>query len=676
MNIRTFIVIIAILLLLPSQAFSSDLGSLRISLIEGDAQVKLAESDDWVPLAINTPLRDGDSIWVPDDGRLEINLRDGTFVRLDENSSLDILTAENNSFQFYLSQGHAYINFRGARDGVMQMDTPVSSLRAYDKTKFLVDVTDNGRTEVAVLKGLVYAESRSGQTRVNSGRVLAISEYGEADLYALGPADAWERWNRDRDSRYEERSYASSRYLPDELDSYAYDFDDNGRWVQVREYGYVWTPTVYISAGWSPYRHGRWIWVGSDYVWVPYEPWGWAPYHYGRWAFVASVGWCWVPPARGSVYWGPGYVGWVHTPGYVAWVPLAPGDIYYGYGHYGPNSVNIININIQKTVIKHEYKNVHVRDSVVALHQDTFRTGKRVEFKPKDNPFLRKDAAFGRPAAATGRASIMPVIKEIPQAKQPPKQVREVRIPDLKRERPLAREKTIAVISREPVQKSMPVREVQEQRQRQFKSSVGPAVTQRQTQAEDQRKTEAAKRPESVRETRDIIKKTPESRTESGREPAVRLHDPKKSQVEKPSERAKEPVGKRVITPRESSAPAASREQKKSFESSRIAPPPSPGKSSMETTPERSFETREVPSSRKLLPQTETRVTTRQDTRIERRETPAPVIQPKADPPAPQAAPLPAQKAEKPRKERSEKKAADDPGAIDIGRGLRGMGGR
>ena len=148
----------------------------------------------------------------------------------------------------------------------------------------------------------------------------------------------------------------------------------------MREYGRVWTPRVVVSVGWAPYRVGRWIWRGGDYVWVSYEPWGWAPYHYGRWAFVASVGWCWVPPVRGAVYWGPGFVGWVQTPTYVSWVPLAPGEIYYGHGYYGPHSVNITNVNITNIqVTKVVYKNIHVHNAVTVIHHDTFVTGKHVE---------------------------------------------------------------------------------------------------------------------------------------------------------------------------------------------------------------------------------------------------------------------------------------------------------
>ena len=77
------------------------------------------------------------------------------------------------------------------------------------------------------------------------------------------------------------------------------------------DYGQVWTP--YATAGWAPYRDGRWVWEPFyGWTWVSYEPWGWAPYHYGRWFFYGSS-WCWWPGPL-SVYpayypvWAPAYV--------------------------------------------------------------------------------------------------------------------------------------------------------------------------------------------------------------------------------------------------------------------------------------------------------------------------------------------------------------------------------
>jgi hypothetical protein len=438
--------IIISLFLLPTIAYPSTLGSLRISLIQGDVQVRTEDTKEWVPASINMPLVEGDRIWVPEGGRTEVQLRDGTLLRLDENSALEILTIEKDSFQFYLTEGRAYINFKGLKGTLLQMDTLILSVRAYDSSLYRVDVTREGDTEIFVYQGSVNVESRDGSTWVDAGKMLTLREGNYAELAPLGPPDEWERWNRQRDQKLVAQR-PPSRHLPEELYPYANDFEGNGSWVYATGYGYVWRPTVVVSVGWAPYRIGRWVWVRGDYVWISYEPWGWVPYHYGRWTFVTSIGWCWVPPPKGAVYWGPGFVGWVRTPTYVSWVPLAPGEIYYGYGYYGPHSVNITNINITNIQVqKVAYKNIHIQNAVTIVHHDTFVTGRKVEVKVRDNPFLKEKISIGRPDIKPEKTTMIPVIKEIPQAKRPPEPIREIRVKELKEKRPLAKEKGASVL--------------------------------------------------------------------------------------------------------------------------------------------------------------------------------------------------------------------------------------
>jgi len=440
------IMLIFLLLIFPAISHSQTLGDAHISLIEGDVQIRTEDTGDWVPASINIPLREGDRIWVPEGGKTELQLRDGTYLRLGDKSALEILTIDKDSFQFYLTEGHAYTNFKGQRGSFLQMDTPASSIRVYERSTFEVDLSEDGLNQISVLKGSVDVESRSGKTTVKSGYTLTLKDETYAELSRLGPPDDWERWNMERDRRLAERRPPPS-YLPEELYGYTSDFETYGRWVYVREYGYVWRPTVVVSVGWAPYRIGRWVWIAGDYVWISYEPWGWVPYHYGRWAFVASFGWCWVPPVRGAVFWGPGFVAWLWTPTYVAWVPLGPREIYYGHGHYGPHSVNITNVNITNIQVnKTVYKNIHVHNAVTVVHHDTFVKGKHVDIKVKENPFLKEKINVGRPDIKPERATVMPVVKEVPQAKRPPEPIREIKVREIKEKRPLVREREASVL--------------------------------------------------------------------------------------------------------------------------------------------------------------------------------------------------------------------------------------
>src|SRR4030042_3390562 len=139
MKALKFLALISLIFLLPCHSYSATLGALRIGLSDGDVHIKTEDTEEWVPASINMPLKDGDQIWVPEGSRTELQLRDGTSLRLDQNSALDILTLEKDSFQFYLTEGHVYVNFRGLKGSLLQIDTSASSIRAYDRSLFSID---------------------------------------------------------------------------------------------------------------------------------------------------------------------------------------------------------------------------------------------------------------------------------------------------------------------------------------------------------------------------------------------------------------------------------------------------------------------------------------------------------------------------------------------------------
>jgi hypothetical protein len=434
-----------------------------VSYIEGDVQIKSTDTDDWGAVSINGPLMEGDQVWVPEGGRVELQLNTGTYIRLDQNSALQILSMDKDSSQFNLSQGHAYINYKALRGSVVQIDTPDVSTRAFGNSVFRVDMSDEYQyTEVSVYKGYVEAENQVGTTRVNAGQTASLGQDTNGEVAPMGPPDEWEKWNKSRNDRIRVSKGASSRYLPPELSAYSSDFDNGGRWVDVPYYGRCWTPTISVGASWAPYREGRWIWRGGEYVWVSFDPWGWAPYHYGRWAFAANVGWLWVPPVTGDVYWGPGYVGWVRTGDYVAWVPLAPGELYYGRGYYGRHSVNITNVNINTVNVTNVYKNVSINNGVTVVNRNTFASAspKIVNVNKtviQQQIFVKNNMSAGAPAIKPTKESYFASAKQIPAVKLPPQAVRSMQVTQLKQSRPFIKDPGKSVLNPGVKPKSLPM---------------------------------------------------------------------------------------------------------------------------------------------------------------------------------------------------------------------------
>jgi hypothetical protein len=168
---------------------ATELGIIRLSLMEGDVQVLIQDTTDWTPATINLPLNEHDRLWVPDDGRVELQVQGGVLVRAGDGSGLDVLTVSRDSAQFYLDRGHLYINNRKGGIAAVQVDTGMASVRTYDNTIMMLDVSEDGTSEVSVLKGSATVESKAGATQVTAGSTLTIR--GETTKESEREGERW-----------------------------------------------------------------------------------------------------------------------------------------------------------------------------------------------------------------------------------------------------------------------------------------------------------------------------------------------------------------------------------------------------------------------------------------------------------------------------------------------------
>ena len=105
MKTAKMIFLVMAILGLAGYAHALELGSARISFLDGDVQMRTTESEDWVPAAVNTPLDEGDEIWVPEGGRMEFQLSSGTAVRLRPEFCAADIDPERTSSSFISPRG-------------------------------------------------------------------------------------------------------------------------------------------------------------------------------------------------------------------------------------------------------------------------------------------------------------------------------------------------------------------------------------------------------------------------------------------------------------------------------------------------------------------------------------------------------------------------------------------
>lgn len=350
----------------------------RISFLSGDVSYNRGdEPDAWQDAAVNVPMTLGDRLYLRGNGRAELQLQGGNFVRLGAQSDLSVLNLTDEIEQLSLQAGTASFDLsRLGNQESFEVDTPNIAVTFERAGDYRLDVDSEGNTRVAVRSGQALVAAGGGQVPLSAGSEMDITgiDSPQYDIVALPARDAWDGWVDQRGARFQHsasRSFVNAGVVGTE------DLDQYGRWSDIPEYGHVWSP-VSVEAGWQPYRAGRWGWQDPwGWTWIADEPWGWAPYHYGLWVNSSSR-WFWVPVAPGAAYasYSPALVafvgggpGWsasfgVGGGGYMGWFPLAPRDPFVPW--WGPRaglSVNITNVT---------YVN---RNFVTVINRDTFVSG-------------------------------------------------------------------------------------------------------------------------------------------------------------------------------------------------------------------------------------------------------------------------------------------------------------
>src|SRR6202158_2662811 len=419
-------------------------GVARISLIQGDVSVQRGDTGDWAAAALNQPLVGGDRISTGDGSRAELQLDYSNILRLGNNAQAKIATVERTHIQVRVGQGLAYYTVFKDSEAEVEIDTPNVAIRPTSKEGIYRIEVKGFETQVIVRAGAADISTPQGSTHVEVGQAATVRGTTDEAGSVLGIAssrDGWDSWNNDRDGEirnaqpwnYTNRYYVGSK----DLDAY-------GHWINVPDYGRVWSPTV--AGGWSPYRAGRW--VSEPYwgwTWVSQEPWGWTPYHYGRW-FLYGKSWMWWPgpvddegiyrpegpPAYVSFFGFGGHRGVFAGFGSVGWLPLGPGDSFYPwYGGKGSqlqeasvtDATNITRLTGVVAPLRddNEFSNVslaavdgRIREAISALPADRFGTG-------LSTPKTVSRRAFREARNITGNLPIVPTREMLSATNRPGK---------------------------------------------------------------------------------------------------------------------------------------------------------------------------------------------------------------------------------------------------------------
>ena len=328
--------ILAGLLLAPVAFAGDDMTSLSyISYLERSATVRPAHAGDIIDVVVNMPIVAGDRLDTARGARVEVQLADGSTLWLDEFTTVDFdavaLSRDDTASRtaLYLADGTAAIEVpsTAAGDGSLRVESPAGAI-FLDRPGLYRLALHGNEIRVQAHSGLAELPSGVGSEVLRSGEEAVVGPQESGIQSASISEDSDDFWNWVQERRHVSTG-ATAQYVGSRDANRTAALDAYGDWVYVPTFSsWMWQPRV--GADWVPYSSGRWYWTPVGWSWISYEPWGWYPFHYGSWYCDESLGWVW---GFDSV-WGPAWVDWLYSPGYVGWCPRGYYDWWY-YRHGG-----------------------------------------------------------------------------------------------------------------------------------------------------------------------------------------------------------------------------------------------------------------------------------------------------------------------------------------------------
>ncbi len=317
------------LLLIPAALFAAQNRYARLGEFQGKVEVQLQPADAWMAAERNLPLPESTWLRTSAESRLEVELDEGSALRLGANAQAGLsdftrLSTGQRVTVVALDRGVAYFTGESEGKDVMTLVVPGAQVTVGRGTRLRLEAADHW-SQISVIEGTVRFSSPAAEMDLREGQTTRVEPANPSRFFLYRevlPMDT-DRWSEERDKAL--MSATSAMHV---LQRYGLaDLDAAGEWIQAGQLGAVWKPKS--QDAWTPYQNGRWRWYDTmGYTWVSDDSWGWLPYHYGRWTRQEDLGWVWVPSQ--SPVFKPGEVYFLRGAKFVGWGPLAPGQQWNG----------------------------------------------------------------------------------------------------------------------------------------------------------------------------------------------------------------------------------------------------------------------------------------------------------------------------------------------------------
>ena len=195
----------------------------RLSYITGNTFVQNISDLAYKEGIVNMPILEGDRVGTTV-GRAEIYMRNGTYLRLDNNTKIDFLNIPkqgNDMTQVRLWSGNIYFSIgKLEEEKNIKIHTSDVSFFILDRGLYRIDIKENSETVISVFQGMVEAASESGSVLIKDSQKMELVQgqfTSRPKSFTPSADDSFDRWSEFRDSQVRKRM--ANNYLPEEFDN-------------------------------------------------------------------------------------------------------------------------------------------------------------------------------------------------------------------------------------------------------------------------------------------------------------------------------------------------------------------------------------------------------------------------------------------------------------------------
>src|SRR6201988_5390565 len=171
-----------------------------INAITGQASVHSRGETDWQVLSITDDLDAGDRVRTASDGRVEILLNPGSYLRLGGNSEVELSDNTLENLEVRLLRGTAIVEATGAGDLDLNINisTPHTKLAIVRHGLYRLNVVPGDATELIVRKGRVilsdsHTKVKGGNKVVFKATSVSVAKVTKEEKKNEADVDAWSK---------------------------------------------------------------------------------------------------------------------------------------------------------------------------------------------------------------------------------------------------------------------------------------------------------------------------------------------------------------------------------------------------------------------------------------------------------------------------------------------------